>query len=265
MESLKANLELRQRAWRHGKDYRDSSWRCSNQSVDKKHFTLTTSVNKLEKIRLTFKLHMFYHLIYCSPGSPSRIKKMIWIIPCATFLPAFIACNIGYVPKISPEQAMSYINLKRERGIICRCKVYCLGICWQLTFTGCFLCLQSLDSLIKQIHCISERNIQSEWLRFNGQPIGEVHFRVLIWISSKLHWCTSMEVKRKSCTLDNSSPIHRRFPNEKIITLLVRSLLMNPFSSRNLVGSKSSGLDHFAGSWFTDHWLTKMTVSLGMR
>lgn len=35
---------------------------------------MVTFVNKLEKKRLTFKLHMFYHLISCSPGSPG-IKK----------------------------------------------------------------------------------------------------------------------------------------------------------------------------------------------
>lgn len=74
---------------------------------------MVTSVNKLEKKRLTFKLHMFYHLIYCSPGSPSRIKKMT-IILCAAFPPALKMCNIGHVPKISPEQTMSYVSLKRE-------------------------------------------------------------------------------------------------------------------------------------------------------
>ena len=64
MKSLKVNLELRRSTRRHGKDCTNSSWRCSNQSVDKMCFTMVTSVNKLEKKRLNFKLHVFYHLIY---------------------------------------------------------------------------------------------------------------------------------------------------------------------------------------------------------
>lgn len=82
--------------------------------------------------------------------------------------------------------------------------------------------------------------------------------------TSKWHWCVRSAVKRKSCILDSSSPIHLLFPMEKIKTLLVMSLLSSPSSSRKRSGLKISGLSHFLGSWFRDHWLMKITVSLGM-
>lgn len=43
VESLKANLELRHSAQRNRKDCTTTLWKCSNQTTDKKHFTMATS------------------------------------------------------------------------------------------------------------------------------------------------------------------------------------------------------------------------------
>lgn len=96
------------------------------------------------------------------------------------------------------------------------------------------------------------------------RPYSKLMFEDSFWLALKSHWWARMEKKRNSSILDSSSPMHRRLPTEKIITLLASSLLMKPSLSRNRAGSKSSGLGHFTGSWFTDHWLTKTTVFLGM-